>query len=168
MAGPSDPCRMKGSLDVGPVAESLPDLDDVLANPRLRPIGLVGGFGLVLSGAMLSLPADSGFYAAVVAGVLVFVGVPLFCVGLAAPEPPEESSPFRLGVELTRIQRRVVGGGAGLVLVAPMTVAIMGPVLGFSDLLWLLAATIALVGSVLILTGFVAWTSRELVEKRPS
>jgi len=159
---------MKGSLDVGPVAESLPGLDDVLAHPRMRPIGLVGGFGLVLTGALLGLPAESGFFAAVVSGVLVFVGVPLFCVGLAAPEPADESSPFRLGVDLTPLQRRVVAGGAGLVLVAPMTVAILGPVLGFPNLLWLLAATIALVGSVLMLTGFVAWTSRTLGEKRPT
>ncbi|WP_226010428.1 hypothetical protein [Halomicrobium salinisoli] len=159
---------MKGSLDVGPVAESLPDLDDVLAHPRLRPVGLVGGFGLVLAGALLGLPAESGFFAAVVSGVLVFVGVPLFSVGLAAPEPADESSPFRLGVDLTPLQRRVVAGGAALVVVAPMTVAVAGPLLGFPDLLWLLAATVALVGSVLMLTGFVAWTSRTLVEKRPS
>lgn len=159
---------MNGSLDVGHVAQSLPDLDRLLADPRLRPVGLVGGFSLVLVGALMQLPVWGGFWTSVVSGVLVFVGVPLFCVGLAAPEPEDRDDPFSLGVELTPTQRRVVAVGSSLVLCSPIVVAAVGPVAGFSPTVWLAGAVFALVGAVLILTGFVAWTSRAIGESSPA
>ena len=159
---------MERSLEIGRVAEALPDLNDSLADPRLRPIGLVGGFSIVIVGALLQLPVWNSFWATVLSGVLVFVGVPLFCVGLAAPEPPEEDDLFRLGIELTESQRQIVASGSLLVLISPMIVAAAGPYVGFGLPLWLAAATFALVGSVLVLTGFIAWTSRRIGETAPS
>lgn len=159
---------MDHSLDVGHVAEALPDLHRLLEDPRLRPIGLVGGFSLVVVGVLLQLPVWNSFWTSVVSGVLVFVGVPLFCVGLAAPEPEAEDDPFRLGIDLTPRQRHLVAAGSLLVLVSPIAVATLGPVLGFSLTVWFAGATFALSGSVLILTGFVAWTSRRLGETTPS
>lgn len=159
---------MDRSLDVGHVAETLPDLDAFLADPRLRPVGVVGGFSLLLGGALLQLPLGNSFWASVVSGVLVFVGVPLFCVGLAAPEPQGNADMFKLGVQLTSTQRRIVASGSLLVLLSPMVVAAFGPVFEFGLGVWLAAAVCALFGSVLILTGFVAWTSRNLVGTSPS
>jgi hypothetical protein len=156
---------MDSSLDVEHVAEQLPDLDGVLDDTRLRPIGLVGGFSLVLVGAVLGLPLADTFWSSVVSGVLVFVGVPLFSLGLAAPESNDESDLFTLGIELTHEQRRIVAIGSLLVVFSPITVALFGPAVGFATSVWLAAATLAVVGSVLILTGFIAWTSRTLVEK---
>lgn len=155
---------MDRSLDIGHVAETLPDLDALLDDPRLRPIGLVGGLSLVLVGALLQLPVLNSFWTSVVSGVLVFVGVPLFSVGLAAPEPQSEADLFTLGIELSAPQRRIVAVGALLVLFSPMVVAALGPVLGFSQGIWIAAAVFALLGSVLILTGFIAWTSQHLGE----
>lgn len=159
---------MDRSLDVGHVAKMLPDLNDYLADPRLRPIGVVGGFSLVLVGALLQLSLWNTFWTPVVSGVLVFVGVPLFCVGLAAPEPEAEGNLFNLGIELTATQRRIVATGSLLVLLSPMVVAALGPILEFSLGVWLTAAVLAMLGSVLILTGFVAWTSRNIVGSSPS
>jgi hypothetical protein len=155
---------MDRSLDVEHVAAQLPDLDEVLDDARLRPIGLVGGFALVLVGALLGLPLANTFWTSVVSGILVFVGIPLFSVGLAAPEPDNEAGIFSFGIELSREQRRVVGIGSLLVVFSPITVAVLGPVLGFVTAVWLAAAVLAVLGSVLILTGFVAWTSKKLVE----
>jgi len=156
---------MDRSLDVEHVAEQLPDLDGVLDDTRLRPIGLVGGFSLVLVGALLGIPLADTFWSSVVSGILVFVGVPLFSLGLAAPESNDDSDLFTLGIELTREQRRIVAIGSLLVVFSPITVALVGPILGFARSVWLAAAALAVVGSVLILTGFIAWTSRTLVEK---
>ncbi|ACV47914.1 conserved hypothetical protein [Halomicrobium mukohataei DSM 12286] len=155
---------MDRSLDIEHVARELPDLDAVLDDTRLRPIGLVGGFALVLIGALLGLPLANTFWTSVVSGVLVFVGIPLFSVGLAAPEPDDGWEIFTLGVDLTREQRRIVGIGSLLVVFSPITVALLGPILGFATAVWLAAAALAVLGSVLILTGFIAWTSRKLVE----
>ena len=157
-----NPDSMDRSLDVGHVAETLPDLNAHLADPRLRPIGVVGGFSLVLVGVLLQLPLWSGFWTSVFSGVLAFVGVPLFCVGLAAPEPDAEDDPFRLGIELSPKQRRIVGLGSLLVLSSPIAVATLGPVFHFALGVWLASAVLALFGTVLIMTGFVAWTSRRL------
>ncbi len=159
---------MDRSLDVGHVAETLPDLHRLLEDVRLRPIGLVGGFSLVLVGALLQFPLWNGFWTSVVSGVLVFAGVPLFCVGLAAPEPEGEDDPFSLGIELTAEQRRIVGVGSLLILLSPAVVAALGPVVGFTPGTWLVAALLALSGAVLVLTGFIAWTSRRLGETTPS
>lgn len=159
---------MDRSLNVGHVAETLPDLESYLEDSRLRPIGLVGGFSLVLVGALLQFPVWNGFWTSVLSGVIVFVGVPLFCVGLAAPEPEEEDDLFALGMELSPDQRRIVATGSLLVLASPMVVAALGPSFGFSSAIWLAAAVFALLGSVLILTGFIAWTSRRLGESTPS
>jgi hypothetical protein len=159
---------MARSLDVGHVAETLPDLHTFLADPRLRPIGVVGGSSLVVVGALLQLSPWSTFWSSVVAGVLVFVGVPLFCVGLAAPEPAEPHGLLTLGIDLTPDQRRAVANGSLLVLISPVTVATLGPLFDFAVGVWLAAALLALVGSVLILTGFIAWTSRRLGETTPS
>jgi|GEM_PF-829588 len=159
---------MARSLDVGHVAETLPDLNTFLADPRLRPIGLVGGSSLVVVGALLQISPWNTFWSSVVAGVLVFVGVPLFCVGLAAPEPEKPDGLFTLGIELTPDQRRAVATGSLLVLVSPITVATLGPLFDFAAGVWLTAALLALTGSVLILTGFLAWTSRRLGESAPS
>lgn len=155
---------MGRSLNVEHVAEVLPDLYRYLEDPVLRPIGLVGGCSLVLIGALLQLPVWSTFWTSVVSGVLVFVGVPLFCVGLAAPEPAQEDDMFRLGFELSPEQRRIVATGAMLVLFSPIVVAALGPPFGFSPGIWLTASLFALIGSVLIMTGFIAWTSRHIGE----
>lgn len=163
-----NPDSMARSLDVGHVAETLPDLNAYLADPRLRPIGVVGGFSLVLVGALLRLPLWNSFWATVFSGVLVFVGVPLFCIGLAAPEPEEADDLFRLGIELSPDQRRAVAAGSLLVLCSPIVLATLGPLFGFALGIWLTSAVLALLGSVLILTGFVAWTSRRLGETTPS
>ena len=159
---------MPRSLDVGHVSETLPALDTVLADPRLRPIGLVGGSALIVVGVLLQIPIWDSFWTNVLSGVLSFVGVPLFCVGLAAPEPEKPDDPFRLGVELTPAQRRVVAVGSLLVLFSPIAVATVGPLFDFALGVWLAAAVLALVGSILILTGFVAWTSRRLGQTSPS
>lgn len=154
---------MSLSIEPGRVARNLPDLDAVLDDPRLRPIGLVGGAAALLLAAVLQLTPLSPFWSAVVGGVLAFVGVPLVAVGLAAPEPAE-GSPFRLGVNLNATQRRVVVAGSVLVLLAPIVVATLGPFVGFADWVWILAAVVAFVGAVLVLVGFVAWTSRAIAE----
>lgn len=150
------------SLDPGDVADGLPALSAVVADPRMRPIGLVGGFALVLVGALLQIASAAAFWNAVVAGVLVFVGVPLFALGLAAPEP--EGTRFRLGVDLTAAQRRIVAIGSGLVVASPVVVAVLGTLAGFADWVWLTGAALALVGAALILTGFIAWTSGAVAE----
>ncbi|MFB6308725.1 MAG: hypothetical protein ABEH35_05275 [Haloarculaceae archaeon] len=154
---------MDQSLDIGEVADELPDLADALDDPRLRPVGLVGGAVAVLIGVLFHL-SPGGFWGSVVAGVLIFVGVPLFCLGLAAPEPEREDTPFRLGIDLSPQQRRIVAGGSLLLVLSPMLVAALGPYIGFTLPLWLASATLAVLGCVLILTGFIAWTSRELSE----
>lgn len=153
---------MRLSLDPGEVAAGLPTLDAVVADSRLRPIGLVGGFVLVLLGALLQFVAAGAFWNAVVAGVLVFVGVPLFAMGLAAPEP--DGDRFELGIDLTTTQRRAVAVGSVAVLASPIVVAILGAIAGFADWVWLAGAALALIGAALILTGFVAWTSGEIAE----
>lgn len=154
---------MNLSIDPGRVARNLPALDAVLHDPRLRPIGLVGGAAALLLAAVLQVTPLSSFWSAVVSGVLAFVGVPLTAVGLAAPEPAEGSL-FHLGVNLNAMQRRVVVAGSVLVLLAPIIVATLGPAVGFADWVWVLAAVVAFVGAVLVLAGFVAWTSRVIAE----
>ncbi len=52
--------RMDRFMDVGHVAETLPDLSEALNDPRLRQFGLVGGVVLVAVGAFLSLAPASG------------------------------------------------------------------------------------------------------------
>jgi len=153
------------SLDPGAVAGDLPSLDSVAGDPRMRPIGLLGGFLLVLLGALLQI-GGGAFWNTVVAGVLVFVGVPLFAMGLAAPE--SEESLFRLGINLTATQRYVVALGSLAVLSSPVLVAILGTITGFADWVWLAGAAIALIGSALILTGFIAWTSGIAVDPSSS
>lgn len=155
---------MDRSLDVEHVAETLPDLDSLLEDARLRPFGLVGGFSLVLIGALLGIPTANAFWSSVVSGVLVFVGVPLFSLGLAAPEPEDESDLFNLGVDLTRDQRRLVALGSLLIVFSPITVAAFGPFFGFATAVWIAAALFAVLGAALVMTGFIAWTSRTLVE----
>lgn len=155
-------------LDLDDVTEPLPRLDHLLEDPRLRPVGLVGGFTIVLIGAALQLTAFAGFWTSAVAGALVFIGVPLFCVGLAAPEPEPAGDPFRLGIELSREQRRLVAVGASLILFAPVIAGSLGPLTGFDLWVVFLTAVFALLGSVLVMTGFVAWTSRALAETAPS
>lgn len=153
---------MKLSIDPGEVAEGLPALDAVAADSRMRPIGLVGGFVLVVLGALLQFVGGSVFWNSVVAGVLVFVGVPLFAMGLAAPEPDRDR--FRLGVDLSATQRRVVAVGSFCVVASPILVAILGVLAGFADWVWLAGAAVAIAGAVLIFTGFVAWTSGQIAE----
>lgn len=155
-------------LDLDDVTEPLPRLDRVLEDPRLRPVGLVGGFTIVLIGAALQVAPLGGFWTSAVAGLLVFVGIPLFCVGLAAPEPDHPGDPFCLGIELDPSQRRVVAAGAALILLAPVVAGGLGPLTGFAPWVVFLTAVCALVGSVLVLTGFVAWTSRALAETSAS
>lgn len=154
-------------LDLEGVTEPLPSVDRLLADPRLRPFGLVGGFTIVLVGALLQLPPVGGFWATAVSGTLVFVGVPLFCLGLAAVEPASEGDPFRLGIELNDDQRRLVGVGAIQILVAPVILGALGELVGYVTWVVFLAGVFALLGSVLVLTGFVAWTSRTLAETSP-
>lgn len=150
------------SFDPGEVADGLPSLDAVAADPRLRPIGLAGGFVLVLLGALLQFVGGTTFWNSAVAGVLAFVGVPLFAMGLAAPEPDHDR--FRFGVDLTATQRRIVAVGSLCLVASPIAVAILGVIANFADWVWLAGAGLAFAGAVLILTGFVAWTSGEVVE----
>lgn len=150
------------SLDPGEVAGELPTLDAVAADSRMRPVGLVGGFLLVLLGALLGIAGGTEFWSTVVAGVVSFVGVPLFAMGLAAPEP--EGRLFRLGIDFTDTQRHVVAIGSLLVVASPILVAILGTLTAFADWVWLVGAGLALVGAALILTGFVAWTSGAVAE----
>ena len=150
------------SLEPGAVAEELPSLGGIAGDPRMRPIGLVGGFLLVLLGALLQIAGGTAFWNTVVSGVFVFVGVPLFAMGLAAPEPEREL--FRLGIDLNDTQRRIVAVGSVLVVSSPIAVAILGTVAGFADWVWLTGAGLALVGAALILTGFIAWTSAAVSE----
>jgi hypothetical protein len=152
-------------MDVGHVAETLPDLSEALEDPRLRQFGLVGGVGLVAVGALLSLAPTSGqwlFWSSAVAATLVFIGVPLLCLGLAAPDP-EPGSPFHLGIELTTTQRRAVALGSLCITVTPIVIAVGTP-LGLPTLVLAIAAAMSVVGSVLVLTGFVAWTSAAIAE----
>lgn len=157
---------MDRRLDVGHVADSLPDLGEVVGDPRLRPVGLVGGVTLLVVGAGLSMAPTGGqlaLWANAVAATLVFVGVPLFCLGLAAPEP--SGSRFQLGIELTDRQRRAVAAGALCIVVAPIVMA-LGQPFGFTLPVLLVAAGLAFIGSALVLTGFVAWTSQVLANPR--
>lgn len=152
-------------IDVGHVAEDLPDLSAALEDPRLRPFGLVGGVALVAVGALLSLaPATEGwaFWSYAVAATLVFIGVPLLCLGLAAPDP-EPASLFHLGIDLTTTQRRAVALGSLCITVTPILIAVGTP-LGLPTLVLAVAATTAIVGAVLVLTGFVAWTSSAIAD----
>ena len=154
---------MDRSLDVGHVAETLPDLSEALADSRLRPIGVVVGFALLTVGALLSMAPTTGqwaFWSNAVAATLVFVSVPLFCVGLAAPDPPEGSR-FHFGVDLTRKQRQAVAAGSLCITLSPVVMALGSP-LGLSTVVLATAATLAFVGSSLVLTGFIAWTSEAL------
>jgi hypothetical protein len=150
------------SLELGEVADELPALDAVAGDPRMRPIGLVGGCLLVLLGVLLQVAGGSEFWNTVVAGVLVFVGIPLFAMGLAAPEP--EGKLFRLGVDFTDKQRHVVALGSLVVIASPIVVAVLGTAAGFADWVWLVGAGLALAGAALILTGFIAWTSSAVAE----
>jgi hypothetical protein len=155
---------MDTPLDVGHVADTLPDIGEAIENPRLRPVGLVGGLALLFVGAGLSVAPTSGqwaLWANAVAATLVFVAVPLFCLGLAAPEP--SGSRFQLGIELTRRQRQAVAAGALLIVVAPIVMALGQPT-GLMLPVMLAAAGLAFVGSALVLTGFIAWTSQVLAE----
>lgn len=151
---------MDRSLDVEHVAETLPDLGRAIEHSRLRPIGVVGGFLILTVGALLSIAPTTGrtaFWANAVAATLVFVSVPLFCIGLAAPEPPKPSR-FHIGVDLTRKQRQAVALGSLCITLSPIIMAIGMP-LGLSVLVLAAAATTAFVGASLVLTGFIAWTS---------
>ncbi|MEF8829804.1 MAG: hypothetical protein V5A49_12260 [Haloarcula sp.] len=152
-------------MDVGHVAETLPDLSEALEDPRLRQFGLLGGVGLVAVGALLSLAPASGqwlFWSYAVAATLVFIGVPLLCLGLAAPDP-DSGSLFHLGIELTTTQRRAVALGSLCITVTPIVIAVGTP-LGLPTLVLAIAAATAVIGSVLVLTGFVAWTSAAIAE----
>ncbi|WP_276272497.1 hypothetical protein [Haloarcula litorea] len=156
---------MDRSLDVGHVAETLPSLDGALDDSRLRPVGAVGGVVLLLAGVALSLtPATVAwaFWANALAATLVFVGVPLFCLGLAAPDPPSDSL-FHVGVDLSAKQRRAVALGSLCIVLAPIVMAAGSP-LGISVLVLATAATMAFVGAALVLTGFIAWTAETLAE----
>ncbi|WP_254271806.1 hypothetical protein [Haloarcula marina] len=154
---------MDRSLDVGHVAETLPSLGAALEDSRLRPFGIVVGVSLLVAGALLSLIPSTdplAFWANAVAATLVFVGVPLFCLGLAAPDPPAQSH-FHLGVNLSTKQRQAVAVGAFCITLSPVVMALGSP-LGLSVLVLATAATMAFVGSALVLTGFIAWTSERL------
>lgn len=164
MAIDRETAGMDRSLAVGRVAETLPDLDAALADPRLRRVGLVGGGALVALGAVLAVSPWSGFWTNVLSGLLAFVGVPLFCVGIAAPEPDDEDDPFRLGVELAPTQRRTVAAGAATVVCSPLVAAALGPALGSSPPVLVAAAAFALAGAALMLAGLLAWTSQTLAE----
>jgi hypothetical protein len=155
---------MRLAIDPEGVARNLPDLDDLLEDPRLRPMGVLGGTGALALAALLQVFPVEPFWRAVVGGVLAFVGAPLLAIGLAAPEPAGENAHSRLGVNMTYIQRRVVAAGALLVLTSPMLVAVVGPMTGFADWVWLGGAMVAFLGAVLILTGFVAWSSKAIAE----
>ncbi|MFB6074502.1 MAG: hypothetical protein ABEJ89_05775 [Haloarculaceae archaeon] len=158
---------MDRSLNVREVAEPLPDMNSLLDDPRLRPLGLVGGFSLVLVGALLQFAGAGAFWATAVAGTLVFTGVPVFCLGLAAPEPEDEDARFRIGVDLAPEHRRIVGGGSLLLLLSPIVVAVLGIPVGFTLTVWIVGAVLTLVGAVLVLTGFIAWSSRAIGETEP-
>jgi len=154
---------MDRSLDVANVAETLPGLSDALEDERLRPVGVVVGFAILTVGALLSIAPTTGqlaFWSNAVAATLVFVSVPLFCVGLAAPEPPKGSR-FHFGVNLTRKQRQAVAAGSLCITLSPV-VMVVGSPLGVSVVVLATAATLAFVGASLVLTGFVAWTSDAL------
>ena len=158
---------MDRSLDIAGVSETLPALRQALEDSRLRPFGLAGGMTLLAVGALLSLvpPTSSvAFWANAVAATLVFVGVPLFCLGLAAPEPPTNPY-FQFGVELSPTQRQAVAAGALAITFAPIVMAIGMP-LGISLIVLVTAATFAFVGSALILTGFIAWTAEAIADPR--
>jgi len=151
---------MDRSLGVQHVAESLPDLGRVIEDERLRPTGVVFGFGILTIGALLSFAPMTGpwlFWSNAVAATLVFVSVPLFCLGLAAPEPPAGSR-FHFGVDLTRQQRQAVALGALCITLSPVVMA-LGMPLGLSVFVLTAAATMAFIGASLVLTGFIAWTS---------
>jgi len=155
---------MNRPLDVAHVADTLPDLGEALEDSRLRPIGVVVGFAILAVGALLSIAPATGqwaFWSNAVAATLVFVSVPLFCVGLAAPEPPEGSR-FHFGVDLSRKQRQAVAAGSLCITLSPVVMALGSP-LGISTVVLALSATLAFVGASLVLTGFVAWTSESLV-----
>jgi len=154
---------MDRSLDVAHVAETLPDLGRAIEDDRLRPIGVVFGFAILTVGAVLSFAPVTGtwtFWSNAVAATLVFVSVPLFCLGLAAPDPPAGSR-FHLGVDLTRKQREAVAVGALCITLSPIIMAIGMP-LGLSMFVLAMAATTAFVGASLVLTGFIAWTSEAI------
>jgi uncharacterized membrane protein len=156
---------MDRSLDVGYVTETLPDLGRAIENERLRPIGVVVGFLILTVGALLSIAPSTGqtaFWANAVAAALVFVSVPLFCVGLAAPEP-HKSSRFHFGVDLTRKQREAVAVGSLCITLSPVVMA-LGMPLGLSTLVLAAAATTAFLGASLVLTGFIAWTSAAIAD----
>lgn len=155
---------MNLSIEPERVTEDLPDLDAILDDPRLRPLGVVGGATALGLAVLLQVQPVNDFWSAALGGVLAFVGVPLLAVGLAAPEPEDEGARFHLGIDLTHTQRRVVVTGSLLVLASPMIVAVVGPFVGFATWVWLVAAGVAFVGAVLILTGFVAWTSGAIAE----
>ncbi|MFC7028585.1 hypothetical protein ACFQJ5_15110 [Halomicroarcula sp. GCM10025324] len=155
---------MDRSLNVGPVAETLPNLGRMLDDSRLRPLGLAGGMTLLGVGALLSLVppgAPGAFWANAVAATLVFLGVPLFCLGLAAPEP---SNPyFQFGVNLSPHQRQAVATGGVAITLAPLVV-IAGIPFGVSLPVIVTAAAFAFVGAALVLTGFIAWTAEVIAE----
>lgn len=154
---------MDRSLDVEHVAETLPDLGRAIEHTQLRPLGVVGGFLILTVGALLSIAPTTGqtaFWANAVAATLVFVSVPLFCVGLAAPEPPAGSR-FHIGVDLTRKQRQAVAAGSLCITLSPVIMAVGMP-LGLSMVVLATAATTAFIGASLVLTGFIAWTSETL------
>jgi hypothetical protein len=154
---------MDRSLDVEHVAETLPELGRAIENERLRPIGVVGGFLILTVGALLSITPMTGvtaFWANAVAATLVFVSVPLFCVGLAAPEPAKPSR-FHFGVDLSRKQREAVAIGSLCITMSPVIMAVGMP-LGLSTLVLAAAATTAFIGAALVLTGFISWTSQAI------
>ena len=91
----------------------------------------------------------------------MFVSVPLFCVGLAAPDPPEESH-FHIGVNLTYKQRQAVAVGSLCITLSPVVMA-LGSLLGLTTVVLATVAILTFVGASLVLTGFVAWTSEALV-----
>jgi len=154
---------MDRSLDVAHVAETLPDLSEALEDARLRPVGVVVGFAILTIGALLSIAPATGqwaFWSNAVAATLVFVSVPLFCVGLAAPDPPERSR-FHIGVNLTHKQRQAVAAGSLCITLSPVVMA-LGLSLGLTTVVLVTTTTLAFVGASLVLTGFVAWTSEAL------
>lgn len=147
-------------IDIGHVAETLPALSDALEDSRLRPVGLISGVALVALGALLSLAPATGqwaFWSYAVAATLVFIGVPVLCLGLAAPDP-EPGSLLHLGVDLTPTQRRAVALGSLCITVTPILIA-LGTPLGLPTLVLAVAAATAVLGTVLVLTGFVSWAS---------
>ena len=158
---------MDSALDATHVAEKLPNLGNALEDPRLRPAGLGGGAIVLTSGAVLSIAPTSGqvaFWSNAVAATLVFVSVSLFCLGLAAVEPPA-SSRFHFGVDLGRKQRHAVAAGSLCILISPLVVTV-GSALGLSVLVLTTGATMTFVGASLVLTGFLAWTSEAIGSPR--